>query len=196
VYSSPHPRVVLSSKLIFYTHLKDWELTYGAIPLSTVEASLASFYKLSKSPGLIILEHELSDDSVTAFISSWGIMHSENWTPVSIPDAANLTTDPQYAWYQNGLNDTAAIVSMSFGTGPQGTPGGSTTTTTGSSTSSPLNKLGLTTTDTTTGSGTPTASATHSTKTGGAVLVPRAPGVVLHSSTLLIGVASFFTYLV
>ena len=187
-------------KPIVYAHPTDWELTYGAIPLSTVEASLASFYKLPKSPGLIILEHELSEDSVTAFISSWGIMHSENWTPITIPDAANLTADPRHAWYQNGLNDTAAIVSMSFGGGPQGAPGESTTTTSatgsspGSLSSSPA-ELGLTTTSTaTTGSGTPTTSAPHSTKTGGAILVPCTPGVVMHTSALLIGVASFFTY--
>ena len=47
-------------------------------------------------------------------------MHSEIWKPITISEAANLTADPQHAWYQNDLNDAAAIVSMSFGGGPQG----------------------------------------------------------------------------
>lgn len=84
-----------------------------------MEANLKSFYAMPKSPGLVILEHELSDNSVNAFMYGWNLLQSGGWKPISIPDAANATTDPGYAWYQNAQDDVASAVSMSFGTGPQ-----------------------------------------------------------------------------
>ena len=97
--------------MIKTSSLTDWELTYGEIPLTTVEASLKSFYTGKKSPGLIILEHELSNESVEAFIYSWPIMQANGWIPVTIPDASG---DPTRAWYQNSLNDTSKVVPESI----------------------------------------------------------------------------------
>ena len=161
---------------------EDWDLS---IPLSTVEASLRSFYKSPKSPGLIILEHELSDQSVTAFIDTWDVMRSNKWNPITIADATNTTTDSRHAWYQNGLNDTANVVSMSFGAGAS-TASSTASPGTGSSSS----MLGTITRPT--GSGTLTTSATQSTtKTGGALL-NRVPSIVSHPSVFLMGLAFLF----
>ncbi|KAF8309356.1 glycoside hydrolase/deacetylase [Clavulina sp. PMI_390] len=129
----------------------DWELTYGEIPLSTVEASLKSFYSLPKTPGLIILEHELSDNSVNAFMNSWQYLEAGGWKPISIPDAANATTGTgagYTGWYQNAQDDTQQLTSMSFGTGPNTATGGgsSTTSASGSATTPSGNGSGSSTT--------------------------------------------------
>ena len=172
---------------------EDWELSNGLIPLATVEANLASFYQGPKSPGLIILEHELSNGSVTAFIDTWPIMRSQNWKPISIPDAADIKTDPHHAWYQNSWNDVAPVVSMSFGKAPAGWT--AKTSSASSSTGSSGSTRGATTT-TATGSGSSTTStAPSTTKAGGAVAALRAPpGVLQYSSALLLGVAFLFTH--
>jgi len=105
----------------------DWLLTYNEIPLTQVEASLKSFYTGKKSPGLVILEHELSNESVEAFIYSWPIMQANGWNPVTIPDASR---DPTRAWYFNSINDTDGVL-------PEGIlPSTSASTQVGSSTSS------------------------------------------------------------
>jgi len=179
--------------VIWNQNSQDWELTNGVIPLATVEANLASFYQGPKSPGLIILEHELSNGSVTAFIDSWPIMRSQNWKPISIPDTTDVKTDPHHAWYQNSWNNVAAVVSMSFGKPPRGWV--AKTSSASSSVGSSSSTRGTSTT-TTTGSGSSTTSTTSSTtKAGGAVAALHAPaGVLQCSSVLLIGVAFLFTH--
>ncbi len=87
--------------------LSDWSLTYNEIPLTQVEASLKSFYTGKKSPGLVILEHELSNESVEAFIYSWPIMQANGWNPVTIPDASG---DPTRAGHFNSINDTDSVL--------------------------------------------------------------------------------------
>lgn len=181
---------------------EDWELTYGAIPLSTVENNLKSFYSMKKSPGLVILEHELSDNSVNAFMYSWNLLTAGGWKPITIPDAANVTSDPGNAWYQNAQDDSAAISSVSFGTGPQtalpGSSSSTTTSTTGSATSFPESGT-MTKSTSNTGSsptsGSPSSTTTSSSSpssTSGAAS-PRAPGAT-SAAGLLSAVALLFAY--
>ncbi len=48
----------------------------------------------SKSPGLVVLEHEVDDSDVNVFKTMYPIMKSNGWRTVSIPEAfGEWTTD-------------------------------------------------------------------------------------------------------
>lgn len=119
---SPRLRVKKTKKNLLTTSypptLTDWMIG-GGTTLNAVEASLKKFYSGSKSPGLIILEHELSDSSVNAFMYSWPLIASNGWKHTTIAEAANQTTDPGNAWYQNAQDDASPPVSATIGAGPQ-----------------------------------------------------------------------------
>jgi hypothetical protein len=57
-----------------------------------------------KSPGLIILEHELSDQSVAAFMSAYPLMKSNKWTTASVAQIVDGTSA-----YQNSASSSAAV---------------------------------------------------------------------------------------
>ncbi|KAI5476457.1 chitin deacetylase, carbohydrate esterase family 4 protein [Pseudohyphozyma bogoriensis] len=59
-----------------------------------LDAELQGFYRGPKSPGLLILEHELTTRSVGGFIRNFPTLKSQGWTPLAIPDIWNV------AWYQ------------------------------------------------------------------------------------------------
>lgn len=60
-----------------------------------------------KSPGLIILEHELTDETVSGFIDTYPTLLSNNWQTQS---TIRLFSGP----YQNAQDDTDAVSSMDF----------------------------------------------------------------------------------
>ncbi|KAF9515211.1 carbohydrate esterase family 4 protein [Hydnum rufescens UP504] len=127
----------------------DWELSGSGISLATVEASLKSWWSGPKSPGLIVLEHELSTGSVQAFIDTYPVLKANGWNIGTIPD---VSLDPSKAWYQNAFNDTSPATSQTIipGTGspvpPGATPPGPSSTSltssisTSTSSSTPKNK--------------------------------------------------------
>lgn len=84
----------------------DWQLSNHAISQSTVESSIKSWYNGPKSPGLIVLEHELSTFSVQAFIDTFPVLKANGWHAVTIPE---VSQDSSKAWYQNALNNTSPI---------------------------------------------------------------------------------------
>jgi hypothetical protein len=57
-----------------------------------------------KTPGLIILEHELTDDTAQGFINNYNLIPSNNWKAVS---AAKM--DGQNKPYQNAVGTTGAV---------------------------------------------------------------------------------------
>jgi len=80
----------------------DWELP-NQISLSKVNASLTKWITGPKSPGLIILEHELSEQSVAAFISAYPLMKANGW---NITSTAQL---PGNVPYQNADSSTSPV---------------------------------------------------------------------------------------
>jgi len=58
----------------------------------------------SKTPGLIILEHELTNDTAQAFINNYYLIPNNNWNAVS---AAEM--DGQNKPYQNAQGTTGAV---------------------------------------------------------------------------------------
>jgi chitin deacetylase len=81
----------------------DWEMANGKLTLAQVEASLKGFIEGPKSPGLIILEHELYPETVEAFVNAYPLMKSAGWDVRNIPDLFGAP------YYQNAQDNTAAV---------------------------------------------------------------------------------------
>ncbi|SGY69041.1 BQ5605_C004g02945 [Microbotryum silenes-dioicae] len=103
----------LEHAVIWNHDTNDWCLSEGGgsscassdwTPSSDAELDqeLNGFYNGPKSPGLIILEHEVTSRSVGAFMRTFPTLISKGWIPQSIPD---LFSQP---WYLNaaGPSDT------------------------------------------------------------------------------------------
>ncbi|KAI6145063.1 carbohydrate esterase family 4 protein [Pisolithus tinctorius] len=56
-----------------------------------------------KKPGLIILEHEISNQSVQAFIDAWDLVVSNGWKTTSVAQMGGAST------YQNSWNATSPV---------------------------------------------------------------------------------------
>ncbi|KAF7314997.1 Carbohydrate esterase family 4 protein [Mycena indigotica] len=73
--------------VIWNKDTSDWGLTDKppSSSLSKINASMTQWLTAkSKSPGLVILEHELTSQSVQAFKSAYPVMKSNNWNVVSL----------------------------------------------------------------------------------------------------------------
>jgi len=85
----------------------DWALSDsppGTTP-EKVNASLTQWLTGPKSPGLIILEHELSNQSVASFQAAYPLMLSTGWKITSL---AQLMSNGSS--YQNAASDEGAVV--------------------------------------------------------------------------------------
>ena len=85
----------------------DWNIGTGpGITLDSVEAGMQKVLAGPKSPGLIILEHEISADDVSNFIASYPLMQSNNWPVKSIPELTGAN------WYQNSKDNVSPVTPM------------------------------------------------------------------------------------
>ncbi|KII95210.1 carbohydrate esterase family 4 protein [Plicaturopsis crispa FD-325 SS-3] len=113
---------------------EDWSLTTGGTTPAKVNSSLNTWLSGPKSPGLIILEHELSDESVQAFIDAYPVMKQHGWNTVS---TAQLQGPG--AWL-NAAADTGAVTPAGVVSGGNGTtialPASSTSSSSSSSSAS------------------------------------------------------------
>ncbi|KAH0839752.1 carbohydrate esterase family 4 protein [Lanmaoa asiatica] len=89
----------------------DWTLDQIA-PATTPEkigAQMQTWLTGPKTPGLIILEHELSDLSVASFISAYPVMVANGWKRVSLAQMDGLGA------YQNALDSTSPVTPAQVG---------------------------------------------------------------------------------
>ncbi|GAA99833.1 carbohydrate esterase family 4 protein [Mixia osmundae IAM 14324] len=93
-------RHVFNLTTVIWNHdTDDWSSAVSASELAT---ELTTWIALPKSPGLIMLEHELSNKSVTGFIDAYPQMKSAGWQTRPISSLFGLP------FYQNSINDTSA----------------------------------------------------------------------------------------
>lgn len=85
----------------------DWSLSDSppGTTAAKVNASLTQWLTGPKSPGLIILEHELSNQSVASFQAAYPMMLSTGWQVTSLAKLMGNGTS-----YQNAANDEGAVV--------------------------------------------------------------------------------------
>lgn len=69
----------------------------GPANQAAVTSEIKGFAASSKSPGLIILEHEITVHSVRAFSDSWSTIKAAGWDTRPIPSLFN------HPWYQNAI---------------------------------------------------------------------------------------------
>lgn len=92
--------------VIWNDDTNDWAITAGTQTVAGATKILQKAYTGPKSPGLCILEHELSTQSVGVFIDNYGLIAQNGWTPKSIPDAVGAS------WYLNAVDDTGAVTPL------------------------------------------------------------------------------------
>jgi peptidoglycan/xylan/chitin deacetylase (PgdA/CDA1 family) len=84
----------------------DWNIGQQGITLDSVKAGFDKVLSGPKSPGLNVLEHEISSDDVTAFLYAYPLMKSYNWTIKSIPEITGAN------WYQNAKDNVSPVTPM------------------------------------------------------------------------------------
>lgn len=62
----------------------DWSLTTGGTTPQAVQSSMQRFLTGPKSPGLMILEHELTPQSVSAFMAAYPLIKGNGWSLQSL----------------------------------------------------------------------------------------------------------------
>ena len=84
----------------------DWNIGQGEVTLELVEANFEKALTGPKSPGLNVLEHEITDTDVTAFLYAYPLMKSYNWVVKSIPEITGAN------WYQNSKDNVSPVTPM------------------------------------------------------------------------------------
>lgn len=89
--------------VIWNQDTNDWAITEGTQTVAGATKVLTQSYSGNKTTGLIILEHELSTQSVGVFVNNFGLIAQYGWTPKTIADIAGQP------WYLNSADDTSAV---------------------------------------------------------------------------------------
>lgn len=89
--------------VIWNDDTNDWAISEGTQTVAAATKILQKAYAGPKSPGLCILEHELSTQSVSVFINTYPLIAQNGWTSKSIPDAVGGS------WYLNAADNTATV---------------------------------------------------------------------------------------
>ncbi|KAJ7095385.1 carbohydrate esterase family 4 protein [Mycena belliarum] len=96
--------------VIWNQDTEDWSLTSGGTTAKVINASMTKWITGPKSPGLIILEHELSDQSVATFMAAYPLMKLNNWKTISLAQMVSGTSAYQNAPSSSGTVTLAGIV--------------------------------------------------------------------------------------
>ena len=163
---------------------EDWSVVSGGTTLPAIAANMQKWLTGPKSPGLIILEHELDNNTVGAFLQNWPLVNQNGWNAVSTAE----------------LNSSMPVWQGGGGPGTAGTPGSgedpqdlaftsaapSSTSSTSSSGNSTSSASGTAVSATKTGS-----NASQSSNTSGAEQLFTNP----FASVVSLAVAGFFAFL-
>ncbi|KAK0206558.1 hypothetical protein DFS33DRAFT_1272999 [Desarmillaria ectypa] len=142
--------------IIWNQDTDDWSLATGGNTMQAISDNMNRWLTGPKTPGLIILEHELTTDTVQAFINAYPAMKSNGWNTTSV---ARLV-DNDSAYQNSDGTDSDSTVSVD----------GIVVASTSSSTSSSSSTSKITTTQSQTPAAeSTTTSASVSTKINSAV---------------------------
>ncbi|KAJ7047372.1 hypothetical protein C8F04DRAFT_1058591 [Mycena alexandri] len=96
--------------VIWNQDTEDWSLTTGGTTSQAINTSMTGWITGPKSPGLIILEHELSNLSVAAFKAAYPVMKSNNWNTGSLAQIVEGTSAYQNAPSSSGPVTPADVI--------------------------------------------------------------------------------------
>ncbi|KAJ6562645.1 carbohydrate esterase family 4 protein [Mycena capillaripes] len=105
--------------IIWNQDTEDWSLTDSppGTTAAKISSSMHDWLTGSKNPGLIILEHELSPQSVASFVAAYPLMHQNNWNVVSLAQLIGHN-----ASYQNAANSTSPVNAVNVINAKSGSP--------------------------------------------------------------------------
>ncbi|KIY65688.1 carbohydrate esterase family 4 protein [Cylindrobasidium torrendii FP15055 ss-10] len=98
----------------------DWKLSTGGTTEQAINTSMTTWLSGPKNPGLIILEHELSEQTVQMFMNAWPLVKSQGWQTKS---QAVLFEESSFQ-NSNGLNDdpvTSSVIIQPHDSAPAST---------------------------------------------------------------------------
>jgi len=126
---------VLGLTTVIWNHdTEDWTLTSNGTTPAQIHTNMQTWLTGPKTPGLIILEHELSDESVQAFIDNYPLIGANGWNPVSVAQLDGLEEPYQNPQVTNPTN--SGILTSTLYTSqvyrPSTVPGTASTSTTSS----------------------------------------------------------------
>ncbi|KAI6164864.1 carbohydrate esterase family 4 protein [Pisolithus thermaeus] len=97
--------------VIWNQDTNDWSLS-DPVPITSLDkiaTQMHTWLTGSKKPGLIILEHELSNQSVQAFMDAWDLVVSNGWKTTSVAQMGDASA------YQNSWNASAPVTQAKVG---------------------------------------------------------------------------------
>ncbi|KAK0190940.1 carbohydrate esterase family 4 protein [Armillaria mellea] len=96
---------VFGLECIIWNHdTDDWSLSAGTVTQQQISTNMNTWLIGPKTPGLIILEHELTTDTVQAFINAYPSMKANGWNTTSV---TRLVDDDGV--YQNSEDDDSPV---------------------------------------------------------------------------------------
>ncbi|KAJ1299802.1 hypothetical protein OPQ81_000701 [Rhizoctonia solani] len=149
--------------VIWNDDTNDWKIPEGTQTLAGAKKVLTDAFAGPKSPGLNILEHELTNTTVKVFTDTYPQIAANGWVGKSIPDAMGAS------WYLNAADNTSPVTDRAVAGGPAGNVPSAPSSATQSSQSTATNG----------GSSAPTSSPEQQTSGAGRVTVGSAIGLVL-----------------
>jgi chitin deacetylase len=104
------------TSVIWNRDTADWGLASNATTLEKIQDQFKVWLEGPRSPGLIVLEHEIEGADVTAFINALPLIRQyKDWTAVSC--AQLFENQPNGTWYLNAQNNTSPVTAMNVGGG-------------------------------------------------------------------------------
>ena len=115
------------TSVVWNRDTEDWSMSSNGTTLEKIQDQFTQWLAGPRSPGLIILEHEVEANDVTAFINALPLIRQHpEWTAVSV--AQLFEQQSNGSWYLNAQNNTSPVTDMSIG---NNVPLPQSTTTTG-----------------------------------------------------------------
>ncbi len=143
-----------------FVSTEDWSIgSPGGATLPQVEANLQKWITGPKSPGLIILEHELSNSTVSAFINAFPSVKTNGWTVNSL---AQLDGGSAYQNADGDDGDIQAVTGVLAYSGPSVTDSASDSVSASGSGAATAASSGASNVPTASGSGSRSASPSQS----------------------------------
>ncbi|KAF8897534.1 carbohydrate esterase family 4 protein [Infundibulicybe gibba] len=110
--------------VIWNQDTRDWSISTNGTTAAAVNASMQQWLTGPKSPGLIILEHEINDQCVQLFMDAYPVMKSNGWKMVSVSELAGSP-----GAYQNSADSESDVkpAGIILGSLPSSVPSSSKT---------------------------------------------------------------------
>ena len=104
------------TSVIWNRDTADWSLATNGTTLEKIQDQFKEWLAGPRSPGLIVLEHEIEAADVTVFINALPLIRQyKEWTAVSC--AQLFENQPNGSWYLNAQNNTSPVTGLNVGGG-------------------------------------------------------------------------------